>query len=167
MTVDNDSSIRFSQIHKIVELIPNKIIRAQRSVSADEDFLRDHFPLFAVLPGVLMLEALYQASCWLIATSLNYECSVLVLAEAKNVKFADFVGPGETLDIECELLKHDDQRFVMKCQGTKGESTAVSARLVIEAKLSAYGGDENKNHDRYIATARRKQFNRMYNVTQE
>jgi 3-hydroxyacyl-[acyl-carrier-protein] dehydratase len=35
----------------------------------DEDYLRDHFPLFPVMPGVLMLEAMYQASCWLIRSS--------------------------------------------------------------------------------------------------
>lgn len=154
--------MRFSQLDSIVAIEPGKSIRAQRTVEAAEDFLRDHFPLFAVLPGVLMLEALYQASCWLVAKTLDFECSAMRLAEAKNVKFADFVGPGETLDIECELLKQDSNRFTLKCQGTKGSSTAVSARLVVEIGDSQYGGDVYGNHNRFIARARREQFESMF-----
>ncbi len=58
-----------------------------------------------------MLEALYQASCWLIAQTTNFEAGAMALAEAKSVKFDDFVGPGEKLDIECELLKSDGNRY--------------------------------------------------------
>ncbi len=154
--------MRFSQLDSIISIEIGKSIRAQRTVEEGEDFLRDHFPLFAVLPGVLMLEAIYQASCWLIAKTLDFECSVMRLAEAKNVKFADFVGPGEMLDIECELLKQDSNRFTLKCQGLKGASTAVSARLIVEVSDSQYGGDVNGNHNRYIAHARREQFESMF-----
>jgi 3-hydroxyacyl-[acyl-carrier-protein] dehydratase len=162
MSVKTQPFMRFSQLDSITEIVPGKLIRAQRKVSADEDFLRDHFPLFAVLPGVLMLEALYQASCWLIGQTTNFECSVLYLAEAKNVKFADFVGPDETLDIECELLKQNDETFSLKCQGTKGDTTAVSARLVIAKSHCGLGGDDDRNHDRFVAAARREQFAAMF-----
>lgn len=162
MAVKTQPFMRFSQLDSITEIVPGKLIRAQRTVAADEDFLRDHFPLFPVLPGVLMLEALYQASCWLIGHSTDFECSVLYLAEAKNVKFADFVGPDETLVIECELLKQSDDTFTLKCQGTKGDTTAVSARLVIAKSQCDLGGDTQKNHDRFIAAARRDQFAAMF-----
>ncbi len=83
--------MRFRQIDGILELVPGERIVATRTLRADEDYLRDHFPLFPVMPGVLMLEALYQAACFLIRASDDFECAILPMLEARNVKFADFV----------------------------------------------------------------------------
>lgn len=123
--------MRFRQLDKILELVPGERIVAVREVRADEDYLRDHFPLFPVMPGVLMLEALFQASCWLIRSTEKYEHSLLTLNEAKNVKFADFMQPGQTLEITAEILKVTDDTVSIKAAGTKGETVAVSARLII------------------------------------
>ena len=98
---------------------------------ADEDYLRDHFPLFPVMPGVLMLEALFQASCWLIRATEGFENSLLVLKEARNVRFADFMEPNQTLQITAEILKLEQNSVSIKATGMKGETVAVSARLVI------------------------------------
>jgi len=48
----------FSLIDKIDTLEPGKRIAATKSLSLAEEYLRDHFPNFPVMPGVLMLEAL-------------------------------------------------------------------------------------------------------------
>ena len=123
--------MRFRQLDKITELVRGKRISAVRHVRADEDYLRDHFPLFKVMPGVLMLEALFQASCWLIRDTEGFENSLLTLKEARNVKFADFMEPGQTLNITAEILKLESKSVSIKASGTKGNSIAVSARLVI------------------------------------
>ena len=155
-------AMRFCQLDKILELEHGKRILAQRTVQPGESILRDHFPLFAVLPGVLMLEALYQASCWLIRKTSDFECGVLMMAEAKNVKFADFALPGETLQLECTLIKSEDGRHSLKCQGTKGESIAVSARLVIAETEFATLGDPHKLHNSFIAAAAKEQFSQLF-----
>ncbi len=154
--------MRFSQLDSFSELVPGVSIRASRLVTGREDYLRDHFPLFAVLPGVLMLESLYQASCWLIYDMLQYKSGLLYMAEARNVKFADFVGPNETLEIACELVKRDGDRFLMKCQGTKGDVVAVSARLVIAPSVSDAAGDPQSLHDTFLSVAKREQFEEMF-----
>ena len=123
--------MRFKQLDKITELVRGKRISAVRHVRADEDYLRDHFPLFKVMPGVLMLEALFQASCWLIRDTEGFENSLLTLKEARNVKFADFMEPEQTLNITAEILKLESRSVSIKASGTKGDSIAVSARLVI------------------------------------
>ena len=123
--------MRFKQLDKITELIPGERIVAVREVHAGEDYFRDHFPLFAVMPGVLMLEAIFQASCWLIRATENFEHSVLILREAKNVKFVDFMEPGQTLVISAEIVKISDDSVSIKASGTKGDTVAVSARLLI------------------------------------
>ena len=78
-----------------------------------------------------MLEALFQASCWLIRDTEDFENSLLTLKEARNVKFADFMEPGQTLNITAEILKLESKSVSIKASGTKGNSIAVSARLVI------------------------------------
>jgi len=125
--------MRFKQLDKITELIPGERIVAVRQVHAGGDYFRDHFPLFAVMPGVLMLESIFQASCWLIRATENFENSLLTLREAKNVKFVDFMQPGQTLVITAEIVKTFDDSVSIKAFGTKGDSdtVAVSARLTI------------------------------------
>lgn len=128
--------MRFRQIDKITRLEPGKVIEAQKTLIGDEDYLRDHFPRFAVMPGVLMLEALYQASALLVRATDNYNHGLVVLRLAKNVKFADFVQPGQTLTITSELVKFEENQYVLKATGKKGDVTTVSGRLTIECLSS-------------------------------
>lgn len=131
--------MRFKQIDKITLLEPGKRIEAWRTLGADEDYLRDHFPRFPVMPGVLMLESLYQASMILVRASEGFQSGLVLLQEAKNVKFADFVQPGQTLQVVSELVKQDGSRFVLKAAGYKADTTAVSGRLVLECQRNALG----------------------------
>ena len=58
---------------------------------------------------------------------------MLTLREAKNVKFVDFMQPGQTLVITAEIVKIFDDSVSIKASGTKGDgdTAAVSARLTI------------------------------------
>ncbi len=91
------------------------------------------------MPGVLMLEAMYQASVILVRATEEYRSGLVLLREAKNVKFADFMQPGDTLNVESEIIKQDESRFLLKASGRKGDSTAVSGRLVLECQSNANG----------------------------
>ncbi len=124
--------MRFCQIDEISLLEPGSRIVALRRLSGNEDYLRDHFPRFAVMPGVLMLESLYQASALLVRATENYQSGLVLLRAAKNVKFADFVQPGQQLDITAEIVKVDGNQYTLKVAGHKQEKLAVSGRLVVE-----------------------------------
>ncbi len=154
-------TMKFRQIDQITELVPGQRITATRTLRADEDYLRDHFPLFPVMPGVLMLEALYQAACLLIRATDNFQCSVLHLEEAKNVKFADFMEPGNTLDIVVEIVKNETDRVSLKASGFKGEATAVSARLVVRKSRLSDSRPELSDLDRFIANESRQELERL------
>jgi len=144
--------MKFQQLDKITELVPGEFITGTRTLRADEDYLRDHFPLFPVMPGVLMLEALFQAACWLIRVSDDYQCALLTLQEAKNVKFADFVEPGQSLEIRVEIIKNEADRVSLKGVGMKGSVTAVSARLVVLKSMLSSSRPELADLDRFIAS---------------
>ncbi len=153
--------MKFRQIEQITELVPGQRITATRTLRADEDYLRDHFPLFPVMPGVLMLEALYQAGCLLIRASDDFQCSVLHLEEAKNVKFADFMEPGSALEISVEIIKNEDDRVTLKATGSKGTSTAVSARLVIRKSRLSDKNPELIHLDRFIANQPKQELEKL------
>jgi 3-hydroxyacyl-[acyl-carrier-protein] dehydratase len=84
------------------------------------------------MPGVLMLQALVESSSWLIRASEDFAHGVVVLQEARAVKYASFVEPGNTLRITTEILSQDERFTKLKAQGTVDESVAVAARLVME-----------------------------------
>jgi len=153
--------MRFRQLDKITELIPGQRIVAVRHMLGDEDYLRDHFPLLPVMPGVLMLEALFQASCWLVRATEQFENSLLVLKEARNVKFADFMEPNQTLQITSEILKLESGTVLLKATGHKGDSLAVSARLVL-GKSSLKARDQDLAPlDEFMREQMRVQFEQL------
>jgi 3-hydroxyacyl-[acyl-carrier-protein] dehydratase len=124
--------MRFWLLDTIEAFEPDTRLVAAKQVSFSEDYLQDHFPEFPVLPGVFMLEAATQASAWLLRLSEDYRHSIVSLREAKNVKYADFVRPGDRLVIEVALLKRDERNATLKVSGHVGESTCLSGRIVVE-----------------------------------
>ncbi len=124
--------MRFRQLDQITLLEPGKRITAVKSVIGNEDYLSDHFPRFAVMPGVLMLEALYQASALLVRATEDHEAGLVLLRSVRNVKFADFVQPGERLEIEAEIAKQDAGKYTLKATGKKNGQVAVGGKLIVE-----------------------------------
>jgi len=106
--------MKFILIDRITELVPGERIRAVKALSLAEEYLADHFPRFPVMPGVLMIEALVQASAWLVRETESYAHSLLLLAEAKNVTYKSFVSPGQVLEVavEAKAIEADTSRFV-------------------------------------------------------
>jgi len=124
--------MRFSLIDRIVELQPGVKIAAVKSLSLAEEYLADHFPCFPVMPGVLMLEAMTQSAAWLVRASEDFAHSMVVLKEARNVKYGQFVEPGQTLYVTAEVLKQAERETTLKTQGTVDGRMTVGARLVLE-----------------------------------
>lgn len=104
-----------------------------KNVSLAEEYLADHFPEFPVLPGVFMLEAATQSAAWLVRMSEDYAHSMIVLQEAKSVKFTDFVTPGNTLRMRVEQLKREGTITSFKFEGKVGDRPCVSGRLSLES----------------------------------
>ena len=89
--------MRFVLIDRIVEIQPGKSLVAVKNLSLAEEYLADHFPGFPVMPGVLMLEALTQAGAWLVRDMEDFAHSVVILKQAKTIKYGSFVEPGRQL----------------------------------------------------------------------
>ncbi|MDZ4658156.1 MAG: 3-hydroxyacyl-ACP dehydratase FabZ family protein [Bythopirellula sp.] len=135
--------MRFWLLDRILSYEADTQLTAVKNVSLSEEYLADHFPEFPVLPGVFMLEAATQAGAWLIRLSENYAHSIIVLHEARAVKYADFVAPGHTLTIRVEQTKKDDRYIYFRFEGTVEGRVSVSGRLVLE-RLNISDTDPHK-----------------------
>jgi len=84
------------------------------------------------MPGVLMLQTLVEAGAWLLRVSDDFKYSMVVLREAKNVKFGHFVEPGRQLVVTVEATERSGNLATLKGKGEIEGNQAVSARLVLE-----------------------------------
>lgn len=124
--------MRFRQLDKILELKPGVEITAQRTLSDREGYFRDHFPRFPVMPGVLTLEAMYQAANWLVRSTDEFAHSVVVLKEVANVKFAGFARPGQTMTVSASIKKHGPELTTLATKADIDGTTVAGGRLVLE-----------------------------------
>jgi 3-hydroxyacyl-[acyl-carrier-protein] dehydratase len=122
----------FSLLDKITELTPGESITAEKFLTGDEEYLVDHFPNFPCMPGVLMLEAMYQAGAWLLRQSDNFARPIVLMKEVRNVKYGSFLEPGQTLVVNLQVQKVEGPVTRLKGQGTVGGKQAVSGILLLD-----------------------------------
>jgi 3-hydroxyacyl-[acyl-carrier-protein] dehydratase len=159
--------MRFRLIDRITQLDAGKHIEGVKYLSADEGYLADHFPKFPIMPGVLMLEAMYQAGLWLVRKTEDFAHAMVELHEARNVKFSGFVKPGQTLVVTADVKKQDGNRTSLVTQGTVDGKVVASARLVLEAfQLADRYPHWAASHDYFMRNLRR-QFERVASGTPE
>jgi 3-hydroxyacyl-[acyl-carrier-protein] dehydratase len=105
--------MRFILVDKITSLEAGRSLTAVKSVSLAEEYLADHFPAFPVLPGVLMLQGLVESASWLVRVSEGFAHSMVLLAEAKNIKYKSFLAPGSTVEytVEAKMIEENISSF--------------------------------------------------------
>lgn len=123
--------MRFVLIDRILELETGRRLEAVKNLSLAEEYLADHFPGFPVMPGVLMLEALTQAGAWLIRDMEDFAHSVVLLKQARTIKYGSFVEPGRRLLLQVELLKHGERETEFKGKGVIDDQVMVSGRFTL------------------------------------
>ena len=123
--------MRFNLVDRIVEWQPGKSLQAVKNLTLGEEYLADHFPTFPVMPGVLMLETLVEAGAWLLRLTDDFQHSVIVLREARNIKYGAFMEPGRQMAIRVDLVEQDGASATFKGKGEVDGQTTVTARLVL------------------------------------
>jgi 3-hydroxyacyl-[acyl-carrier-protein] dehydratase len=123
--------MRFNLIDRIVEVRPGQVLQAVKNLTLGEEYLADHFPTFPVMPGVLMLETLVEAGAWLLRLTDDFASSVIVLREAKGVKYGAFMEPGRQLTVSVELVERGPGLATFKGKGEMEGQNTVSARLTL------------------------------------
>ena len=154
--------MRFSQLDRILELDKGASIKAVKCLSLSEEYLNDHFPRFPVMPGVLMLEAMFQASMWLVRESTDFQFSTVVLRETKSLKFQKFLQPGNSLVVDAEIKSMSQDITKLKVVGTIDGESSVSGRLVIESYNLADKEGRDPAVDHYMTKKFRQFYQRLW-----
>jgi 3-hydroxyacyl-[acyl-carrier-protein] dehydratase len=121
--------MRFILIDKVVSITAGVGIRTVKNVSLSEEYLADHFPTFPVLPGVLLLEGLIESASWLVRLSENFAHSMVLLAEARNVKYKSFLAPGGQIEYIVEAKSIEENISSFTGTGVSDGQTIVEARF--------------------------------------
>jgi 3-hydroxyacyl-[acyl-carrier-protein] dehydratase len=132
--------MKFVLVDRIVELTPGERIKTIKNLTLSEEYLADHFPTFPVMPGVLMLEAMTQSAAWLVRVTEDYQHSLVILKEARNVTYKSFVSPGRQLEIEITAKRIDPTLSQFKGVGRCGDQEMVKAQLTLQ-HLNLSDGD--------------------------
>ncbi|MFN0061355.1 MAG: 3-hydroxyacyl-ACP dehydratase FabZ [Myxococcaceae bacterium] len=123
----------FLLLDRVVEIQAGQKLVALKNVTVNEPFFEGHFPGHPVMPGVLILEALAQASAILAykSSGMSPEDKVTYLMGIDGARFRKPVVPGDRLDLVVSVVKN--KGAIWK---TKGEAF-VDGNKVSEAEFLA------------------------------
>ena len=123
----------FLLVDRVVEIVPGERLVAYKNVTIGEPFFAGHFPGHPVMPGVLVLEALAQASAILCyrSTGFDPEKKVTYLMAIDAARFRRPVVPGDQLRLEVTVLRLKSS--VVKSRGV----ATVDGKVVAEGEFMA------------------------------
>ncbi|MCY4531579.1 MAG: 3-hydroxyacyl-ACP dehydratase FabZ [Gammaproteobacteria bacterium] len=97
----------FLMVDRVLELVPNERIVAIKNITINEPIFTGHFPVTPIFPGVLIVEALAQASGILAFNSRDRSLNdgyIYFLAGTDKTRFKRQVVPGDQLRLEVEVV---------------------------------------------------------------
>lgn len=134
----------FLMIDRVIEVEPGVSVTAIKNVSVNEPHFNGHFPAEAVMPGVLMIEAMAQAAGVLGLVSNdghNPDEHRYLLCGVNNTRFRRKVVPGDQLTIKAKLITTKRNILKFQCEATVDGELACSTDLMVAAQKV---DDDNK-----------------------
>jgi 3-hydroxyacyl-[acyl-carrier-protein] dehydratase len=123
----------FLLLDRIVEWVPNKRLVALKNVTYNEQFFQGHFPNYPIMPAVLILEAMAQATGFLAMRSMEKlpaADSVYYFVGIDKARFRKPVSPGDQLMIEIEHEKTSRNIWRVRATARVLEKTVAHAQIM-------------------------------------
>jgi 3-hydroxyacyl-[acyl-carrier-protein] dehydratase len=127
----------FLLVDRVLEVEPGKRLVAIKNVTINEPFFPGHFPHAPVMPGVLIMEALAQATGILSFQTngnLPTERSLYYFVGIDNARFRKPVEPGDQLVLEVELTRRIRDVWKFKAEAKVDGQVVASADLMCAEK---------------------------------
>ncbi len=115
----------FLLVDRVTHFEDNKYIEAYKNVTANEPFFQGHFPDKAVMPGVLVIEAMAQVGGVLLLKSKKETGGLVYFTSIEKARFRHPVVPGDRLRFEVHVLR------------LKSSYCKLSGKAYVEDKLVA------------------------------
>lgn len=123
----------FLFIDEVIALKKGEEIHAIKHIQEDEYFLKGHFPNNPIFPGVIIVEALGQASGILGFVTMNKtpeEGSIYVLAGVDKVRFRKRVRPGDILNLHSKIINEKRGIWKFECKAEVEGDLICSANIL-------------------------------------
>ena len=123
----------FLFIDEVIDIDINNEIHARKYISKDEYFLEGHFPDNPIFPGVIIIEALGQASGilgFLTMGKTPEEGSIYVLAGVDKVRFRKRVRPGDNIDLICKVVSEKRGIWKFDCKAELNNKLICTATIL-------------------------------------
>ncbi len=129
----------FLLVDRVLEFEPGKSLVAIKNVTVNEPFFQGHFPEKPVMPGVLILEALAQATGLLAFRTEGRDAardSLYYFVGIDKARFKRPVEPGDQLRLSVEVLKVKRGIWVFDTEATvEGKIAATAVIMCTERKI--------------------------------
>ncbi len=130
----------FLLVDRVIEFEKDVRIKALKNVTINEPFFNGHFPSRPVMPGVLMLEALAQASALLSFASEGEESDgsrLYYFAGIDGARFKRIVEPGDQLILESRIERKKASIYKYSTRASVNGELAVEAELMCTVRSVA------------------------------
>jgi 3-hydroxyacyl-[acyl-carrier-protein] dehydratase len=123
----------FLFVDEVLDINKGSDIHAIKRLTGDEDYFRGHFPDNPVMPGVIIIEALAQASGILGFQTMDKtpeEGSIYVFAGVDKVRFRKRVGPGDDIHLYSKILNEKRGIWKFECRAEVDNEIVCSATIL-------------------------------------
>lgn len=123
----------FLLIDRVVEIVDGVSIVAYKNITINEEIFNGHFPQAPVFPGVMIIEAMAQASGILGFKSLGKtpdDGSIYLFAGIDDVRFKRQVIPGDRLQLESRVISSKRGIWKFECKASVDGALAASATIL-------------------------------------
>lgn len=127
----------FLLIDRVLDCVPGETLTAIKNVSVNEPFFTGHFPETPIMPGVLIIEALAQATGLLGFRTMSEEPSadlLYMLVGVDDIRFKRQVVPGDQLTLKAKLERRSKVIWKFSCEASVDGHIVTTANLLCAAK---------------------------------
>jgi 3-hydroxyacyl-[acyl-carrier-protein] dehydratase len=126
----------FLLIDKVIESEDDKYLSALKNVTVNEPFFQGHFPGQPIMPGVLILEAMAQATGLLAFSSMNdgHESKLYMLVGIDKSRFRGQVIPGDQLILNVRLKRNMRGIGIFQCEALVDGAVVAEAEMMCSAQ---------------------------------
>ncbi len=127
----------FLLVDRVIDFEVNEWLHAVKNVTINEPFFQGHFPSHPVMPGVLILEALAQASGVLAQLSSEDNPSanpLFYLVKIDKARFKKTVTPGDQVILQVKQKRRMRNMGIYDCQAVVDDAVVASAEMMCAEK---------------------------------
>ncbi len=124
----------FLFVDEVIEIVLGESILAVKHVRVDEEYFKGHFPAEPIMPGVLIIEALAQASCILYDISIPALIPRAYYLTSEKFKFLKSVIPPCDLRLISRAVKLIAQGGMFKVRATINEEVVAEGEMTFACK---------------------------------